>query len=42
MRNGMRILAGALPDAAYRTLAGQTPMINAKAPVPVLTGFFTA
>jgi hypothetical protein len=42
MRNGMRILAGAPPDAAYRTLPGQTHMISAKALVPVPTGFFTA
>ncbi|MCU1383643.1 MAG: hypothetical protein JWL71_2340 [Acidobacteria bacterium] len=34
MRNAMRTLAGALPDAAYRTLPGQTHMINPKALVP--------
>jgi pimeloyl-ACP methyl ester carboxylesterase len=41
MRNGMRALASALPNATYRTLPGQTHMINAKALVPVLTEFFT-
>ena len=40
MRNGMRALASALPGATYRTLPGQTHMINAKALVPVLTEFF--
>lgn len=42
MRNGMRALARILPHAAYRTLPGQTHMINAKVLVPVLAEFFTA
>jgi hypothetical protein len=42
MRNGMRALASVLPNAAYRTLPGQTHMVNAKALVPVLADFFGA
>ena len=41
MRNGMRALAGVLPNATYRTLPGQTHMINAKVLVPVLVDFLT-
>jgi pimeloyl-ACP methyl ester carboxylesterase len=40
MRNGMRALAGVLPNATYRTLPGQTHMIDAKVLVPVVAGFF--
>jgi len=39
MRNGMRALAGALSNATYRTLPGQTHMVKAKAVVPVVTEF---
>jgi pimeloyl-ACP methyl ester carboxylesterase len=42
MTNGTRALAGALPDAAYRTLPGQNHMVKAQAIAPVLTEFFTA
>ena len=42
MRNAMRALAGVLPRATYRTLPGQTHMINAKAHVAPLVEFFTA
>jgi pimeloyl-ACP methyl ester carboxylesterase len=42
MTNGNRALAGALPDAQYRTLAGQNHMVKAEAIAPVLTEFFTA
>jgi pimeloyl-ACP methyl ester carboxylesterase len=42
MANGTRALAGALPDAAYRTLAGQNHMVKAQAIAPVLTEFFAA
>jgi pimeloyl-ACP methyl ester carboxylesterase len=42
MRNGMRALAGVLPNATYRTLPGQTHMVNAKVVVPVVTEFFSA
>ena len=41
MRNGTRMLAGVLPNAQYRTLPGQTHMVQAKAHAPVLTEFFT-
>ena len=34
-------LAGALPDATYRTLPGQNHMVKAQAIAPVLTEFFT-
>jgi pimeloyl-ACP methyl ester carboxylesterase len=40
MRNGMKALAAALPHATYRTLPGQTHMVNAKVVVPVLEEFF--
>jgi len=40
MRNAMRSLAEVLPHATYRTLPGQTHMINAKAHVPALVEFF--
>jgi len=42
MTNGTRALAGALPDATYRTLPGQNHMGKAQAIAPVLTKFFTA
>ena len=42
MANGTRALAGALPDATYRTLSGQNHMVKAQAIAPVLTAFFTA
>jgi pimeloyl-ACP methyl ester carboxylesterase len=42
MTNGTRALAGALPDATYRTLPGQNHMVKAHAIAPVLTEFFTA
>ena len=41
MTNGTRALAGALPDAAYRTLPGQNHMVKPQAIAPVLTEFFT-
>jgi pimeloyl-ACP methyl ester carboxylesterase len=40
MANGTRALADALPDASYRTLAGQNHMVKPHAIAPVLTGFF--
>jgi pimeloyl-ACP methyl ester carboxylesterase len=40
MTNGTRALAGALPDATYRTLPGQNHMVKAQAIAPVLTEFF--
>jgi pimeloyl-ACP methyl ester carboxylesterase len=42
MRNGTRALAGVLPNAAYRTLPGQTHIVNAKALVPVLVDFLSS
>jgi pimeloyl-ACP methyl ester carboxylesterase len=42
MTNGTRALAGALPDATYRTLPGQNHMVKAQAIAPLLTEFFTA
>jgi pimeloyl-ACP methyl ester carboxylesterase len=39
MRNGMRALAAVLSNATYRTLPGQTHMVNAKAVVPVVIEF---
>jgi len=42
MRNAARALAGVLPTATYRTLDGQTHMVNAKVLGPVLTEFFGA
>ena len=41
MANGTRALAGALPDATYRTLPGQNHMVKAQVIAPVLTEFFT-
>lgn len=40
MRNAMRSLAEVLPHATYRTLPGQTHMIDAKAHLPALVEFF--
>jgi pimeloyl-ACP methyl ester carboxylesterase len=40
MRNGMRALAGILPNATYRTLPGQTHMVNAKVLVPAVVEHF--
>ncbi|MEP6619681.1 MAG: alpha/beta hydrolase [bacterium] len=40
MRNGMRAVAAALPHATYRTLEGQTHMVNEKVVAPVLVEFF--
>lgn len=40
MRNANRSLASVLPNAQYRTLEGQTHMLNAKAHAPVLVEFF--
>ena len=42
MTNGTLALAGALPDATYRTLPGQNHMVKAQAIAPLLTEFFTA
>jgi pimeloyl-ACP methyl ester carboxylesterase len=42
MRNGMRALAGVLPNATFRTLEGQTHMLKAEAAAPVLLEFFSA
>jgi pimeloyl-ACP methyl ester carboxylesterase len=42
MTNGTRALAGALPDATYRTIPGQNHMVKASAIAPVLTEFCTA
>jgi len=42
IRNGMRALAGVLPNATFRTLDGQTHMLKAEAAAPVLTEFFSA
>jgi pimeloyl-ACP methyl ester carboxylesterase len=41
MRHAMQALAETLPDANYRTLAGQNHMVKAEALVPVLVEFFT-
>jgi pimeloyl-ACP methyl ester carboxylesterase len=41
MRNGVRQLAGILPDASYRTLPGQTHLLKPDAVAPVLREFFT-
>jgi hypothetical protein len=41
MRNGMQALAGLLPNATYRTLPGQTHMVNAKVVVPPIVEFLT-
>jgi pimeloyl-ACP methyl ester carboxylesterase len=40
MRNGMQALAGALPNARYRTLEGQTHIVKAEVLAPVLAEFF--
>jgi pimeloyl-ACP methyl ester carboxylesterase len=40
MQHGNKALAEALPNARYRTLAGQNHMLKAVAHVPVLTAFF--
>ena len=40
MRNGMKAVTAALPNATYRTLDGQTHMLNPKAIAPVLVQFF--
>lgn len=40
MRNGMRALAGVLPNAAYQTLTGQTHMVKPEAVAPMVRGFF--
>jgi pimeloyl-ACP methyl ester carboxylesterase len=42
MRHSMQALAQTLPNANYRTLAGQTHMVKAESLVPVLIEFFTA
>jgi hypothetical protein len=42
MRHAMQALAQTLPNANYRTLAGQTHMVKAEALAPVLVEFFTA
>jgi pimeloyl-ACP methyl ester carboxylesterase len=42
MRNGMRALAGVLPNAKLRTLEGQTHMVKPKALAPVLMEFFAS
>ncbi len=40
MRHAMQALAQTLPNADYRTLAGQTHMVKAESLVPVLEEFF--
>jgi pimeloyl-ACP methyl ester carboxylesterase len=40
IRHAMRALAGVLPNAEYRTLEGQTHMVNAKAHAGPLVEFF--
>jgi pimeloyl-ACP methyl ester carboxylesterase len=40
MRNGVKALAGVLPNAEYRTLPGQTHIVKPKALAPLLTEFF--
>jgi pimeloyl-ACP methyl ester carboxylesterase len=40
MRNGMKQLAGRLPNADYMTLPGQTHMVKAEVLAPVLIDFF--
>jgi pimeloyl-ACP methyl ester carboxylesterase len=42
MRHSMQALAQTLPNANYRTLAGQTHMVKAEVLAPVLVEFFTA
>jgi pimeloyl-ACP methyl ester carboxylesterase len=41
MRNGMRALAGVLPNAKYQTVAGESHMLRAKAIAPILIEFFS-
>ncbi len=40
MRNAMRALAEALPNAEHHELKGQTHIVKPKALAPVLTEFF--
>lgn len=40
MRNSMQALSQTLPNASYRTLAGQTHMVKEEALAPVLEAFF--
>jgi len=40
MRHANRSLAAVLPNAQYRTLAGQTYVVKAKAHTPALVEFF--
>ncbi len=40
MRNSMRALSGVIPNAAYRTLPGQTHLLKPEAIAPVLKEFF--
>ncbi|NED94700.1 alpha/beta hydrolase [Phytoactinopolyspora alkaliphila] len=42
MRNSQRAVAAVLPEAEYRTLAGQTHMLKAEAVAPVLKEFFAS
>jgi pimeloyl-ACP methyl ester carboxylesterase len=42
MRDGNRSLAGALPNARYQTLEGQTHMLKPAAHAPILVEFFKA
>jgi pimeloyl-ACP methyl ester carboxylesterase len=42
MRHAMQSLAGALPDAQYRILLGQTHIVKAEAIAPLLTEFFAS
>jgi hypothetical protein len=41
MHNGAKALAGVLPSARHRTLAGQAHNVAPAALAPVLTEFFT-
>ena len=42
MRNAMRALAGVVPNATHRTLAGQTHMVKAKVHAPMLLEYFSS
>jgi pimeloyl-ACP methyl ester carboxylesterase len=42
MRQGVRALAAAVPNARYETLPGQTHMVKAKVQAPVLKEFFVS
>lgn len=42
MRNAMRALSSVLPNATYRTIAGQTHMVKPQALTPPLVEFFTS